>query len=49
MVDKETISAADFSVIIEGYPREISQPELQRQLNLYAEKLECQKLDIFHI
>lgn len=39
MVDKETVSAADFSIIIQNYPREITQAELQIQLNQYAQKL----------
>ena len=39
MVDKETISAADFSIIIENYPDNLTQENLQKQLTNYAQTL----------
>jgi hypothetical protein len=39
MVDLGTISAADFSIIIENYPSNMPLEQLQQQFNVYADKL----------
>lgn len=40
MVDNNTVSAADFSIVIENYPQHLTQAELQAQLNSYGMNLE---------
>ena len=37
--DNDTKSASDYSVSIEGFPMEITQEELQKQLNTYFQSI----------
>ena len=34
-VEEETISASDFSLVIEGMPKDVTKEELQQQLTAY--------------
>lgn len=40
MVDSETVSASDFSILIENYPTNLTQFELQNQLSTYEQKID---------